>query len=296
MERLPNTYATILTALVELYNALRRPIKSREIAEKLNVNEGTIRNIMIALKIMGFIDSKTGPYGGYIPTQKAFEYIKSPNVSPIAHEIVPIHIGSMPVNVYAVGIEILDLLNPFGNKAIVRTIGDIRSVRIGEKVRIGPSLNTRIVIEGTVVDKSVTSNEIVVQIDRIMIIPRVKISDVMTRNLITIHKDTTLRQAAEIFAEHRIRALPVIDDDGRIIGLITTSDLAAAVAKGDLNSKVSNYMRKEVPVIHIDSDIYDAVKLMLKHRIGRLIVIDSAGKPVGIVTRTDVLKYIALLE
>ncbi len=296
MERLPSTYATILSALVELYNMYRRPIKSREIAEKLNVNEGTIRNIMIALKIMGFIDSKTGPYGGYIPTQKAFEYIKSPSVSPIAHEIVPIYIGMMPTNLYAASIEVLDLLNPFGNKAIVRVIGDLKSIRIGDKVRIGPSLSTRIMIEGTVVDKSLTSNEIVVQIDRIVVIPRVKISDVMTKNLITIHKDATLREAAALFAEHRIRALPVVDDDGRIIGLITTSDLAVAVSKGDLNSKVGDYMRKEIPVIHIDSDIYDAIRLMLKHKIGRLIVVDSSGKPVGIVTRTDILKYLALIE
>jgi len=274
----------------------RRPIKSREIAERLNVNEGTIRNIMIALKIMGFIDSKTGPYGGYIPTQKAFEYIKSPSVSPIAHEIVPIYIGMMPTNLYAASIEVLDLLNPFGNKAIVRVIGDLKSIRIGDKVRIGPSLSTRIMIEGTVVDKSLTSNEIVVQIDRIVVIPRVKISDVMTKNLITIHKDATLREAAALFAEHRIRALPVVDDDSRIIGLITTSDLAVAVSKGDLSSKVSDYMRKEIPVIHIDSDIYDAIRMMLKHKIGRLIVVDSSGKPVGIVTRTDILKYLALIE
>jgi predicted transcriptional regulator len=202
----------------------------------------------------------------------------------------------MPTNLYAASIEVLDLLNPFGNKAIVRVIGDLKSIRIGDKVRIGPSLSTRIMIEGTVVDKSLTSNEIVVQIDRIVVIPRVKISDVMTKNLITIHKDATLREAAALFAEHRIRALPVVDDDGRIIGLITTSDLAVAVSKGDLNSKVGDYMRKEIPVIHIDSDIYDAIRLMLKHKIGRLIVVDSSGKPVGIVTRTDILKYLALIE
>ena len=296
MEKLPSTYATVLSTLVELYNLHKRPIKSKEIAERLNINEGTIRNIMIALKIMGFIDSKTGPYGGYIPTQKALEYVKLPGASPVAHEIVPIYIGVTPINVYATSIEILDLLSPFGSKALVRVIGDLREIKVGEKIRIGPSTSTRVIIEGTVIDKNVASNEVVVQIDRIVVIPRVKVADIMTKRLITIRKDSTLREAAILFAEHRIRALPVVDDDSRIIGLITTHDLAIAVAKGDYNAKVSDYMRREVPVIHIDSDIYDAIKLMFKYKIGRLIVIDSSGKPVGIVTRTDIMKYLAMLE
>ncbi len=62
IEKLPSTYASILNALVELYMASKKPVKSRDIAEKLGINEGTVRNSMVALRAMGgYIESKTGP-------------------------------------------------------------------------------------------------------------------------------------------------------------------------------------------------------------------------------------------
>lgn len=296
MEKLPSTYAAVLHTLIELYDLRKRPVKSKEIAKKLNINEGTIRNIMISLKIMGFIDSKTGPYGGYVPTQKAYEFLKSPSLLPIAYDIVPIIINSVRTGVYVASIELLDILNPLGNRAIIRIVGNVRDIKIGDKVRIGPTINSRIIIEGIVVDKSQVSNEIVIQIQKLIAIPKVKVCEIMSRNLLTVHVDTSLREAAKIFASHRIRALPVVDNESRIVGLLTTSDLAQAFSKGDLNAKARDYMRREVPVINSESDIFDAIKIMSTQGIGRLIVIDSSGKPIGMITRTDVLKYLAMLD
>ena len=295
VEKLPSTYASILNALVELYMATKRPIKSKDIADKLGINEGTVRNSMVALRAMGYIESKTGPYGGYIPTQKALEYVKMPANTVFALDIAPITINKLPTNLYVTGIELLDVINPFSNRALVRVIGDLRNVRVGDNVRIGPTANSRVIIEGVITEKNEGLRELVVSINKLVAIPKVKVEELMSKNVVTIRQDAPLREAAKVFAERKIRALPVIDDEGRMVGLITSSEVARAFHEGNLDAKVRDYMRRDVPMIDKDSDLYDAMRLMIANKIGRLIVA-SNGKPLGIITRTDVLNYLTSLD
>ncbi len=297
IEKLPSTYASILNALVELYMMSKKPVKSRDIAEKLGINEGTVRNSMVALRAMGgYIESKTGPYGGYVPTQKALEYVKMPANTVFALDIAPpISINKLPTNLYVTGIELLDVINPFSNRALVRVIGDMKNIRIGDNVRIGPTANSRVIIEGVITEKNEGLRELVVAINKLIAIPKVKVEMLMSKNVITIRHDSPLKEAAKVFAERKIRALPVIDDEGKIVGLITTSEIARAYYEGNLNARVEDYARRDVPTIDKEADIYDAMRLMTANKIGRLIVV-SGGKPVGIITRTDILQYLASLD
>ena len=295
VEKLPSTYASILNALVELYMMSKKPVKSRDIAEKLGINEGTVRNSMVALRAMGYIESKTGPYGGYVPTQKALEYVKMPTNTVFALDIAPLTINKLPTNLYVTGIELLDVINPFSNRALVRVIGDMKNIRIGDNVRIGPTANSRVIIEGVITEKNENLRELVVAINKLIAIPKVRVEALMSKNVITIRHDAPLKDAAKIFAEKKIRALPVVDDEGRIVGLITTSEIARAFYEGSLNARVGDYMRRDVPTIDKEGDIYDAMRLMTVNKIGRLIVV-SGGKPVGIITRTDILQYLASLD
>ena len=50
-------------------------------------------------------------------------------------------------------------------------------------------------------------------------------ADVMTRDVITVKKETTIRELAELFARHRISMAPVVDDSGAMIGIVTETDL-----------------------------------------------------------------------
>ncbi len=295
VEKLPSTYASILSALVELYMASKRPVKSRDIAEKLGINEGTVRNSMVALRAMGYIESKTGPYGGYVPTQKALEYIKMPSNTVFALDIAPMKVNKLPTNLYVTGIELLDVINPFNNRALVRVLGDLKNIRVGDNVRIGPTANSRVIIEGVITEKNEGLRELVVSINKLIAIPKVKVEELMSRSVITIRHDAPLKDAARVFAERKIRALPVVDDEGRIVGLITSSEVARAYYEGNLNARVGDYARRDAPTIDKESDLYDAMRLMTVNKIGRLIVV-SGGKPVGIITRTDILQYLASLE
>jgi CBS-domain-containing membrane protein len=52
-----------------------------------------------------------------------------------------------------------------------------------------------------------------------------KAKDVMTKNVITVHRETTVRDLAVLFSEHRISSVPVVDDAGDLIGIVSESDL-----------------------------------------------------------------------
>ncbi len=292
-EKLPSTYASILKTLVELYMLYKRPIKSRDIAQRLGINEGTVRNSMVALKAMGYIESRTGPHGGYVPTQKALEYVKAPSSS-LFSDIAPITVNGMTTNLYAIGIELLDVTNPLNNKALVRIIGDLKAITPGDTIKVGPTVNSRVIIEGVVAEKNDELREIVISIHKLIAIPKVKIEEVMSKDVICVRQDESLKNVARIFAERRIRSMPVVDDEGRVIGLITTSEIARAYYEGRLDAMVKDYMRRDVPTIDKESDIYDAMKMMTANKIGRLIVV-SNGRPIGIITRTDILQYLAML-
>ncbi|GGP21942.1 histidine kinase [Thermocladium modestius] len=289
MESLPQTFIKILESLVELHNNYKRPIKSKEIATRLGMNEGTVRNIMISLRAMGFIDSKTGPYGGFTPSQKAMELLRSPSMMAGISDIAPIAVEKQGTVMYATNIELLDMLNPFITKAIIKVMGNLRQLPLGSLVKIGPTTNARIVIEGQVMEKNDQMREIVISIRRFISIPKVKVKEISSKQVLVISKGEPLRAAARLFSERKIRALPVVDDGGRLVGLITSTDVARAYVEGNLDATVEEYMRSEVPFIRDDDDVYDAINLMISKNIGRLVVIDDKNNPVGIITRTDVL-------
>jgi predicted transcriptional regulator len=79
------------------------------------------------------------------------------------------------------------------------------------------------------------------------------------------------------------------------VGIITTTDIARAYSEGNLKATVEEYMKKNVITIREDEDILDAIKLMDLYGVGRLVVVSAVGEPVGIVTRTDVLRRLSAI-
>ncbi len=68
------------------------------------------------------------------------------------------------------------------------------------------------------------------------------------------------------------------------------------MVENNIDVPVTQYMKRNVVKIRANQDILDAIKMMLDKKIGRLLVVDDNDKPIGIVTRTDILKRIAGLE
>jgi len=114
---------------------------------------------------------------------------------------------------------------------------------------------------------------------------------IMTRHPETIHSDETLAKAKEMMDVAGFRRLPVVKD-GEMVGMLTERNLREHF--GYLEStKVNVAMSTPVVSVGPNSTVQEATRLMLRHKIGGLPVVDS-GKLVGIVTTIDMLR--AFLE
>lgn len=235
------------------------------------------------LKSMGLVISKAGPHGGYIPTSKATDILSRQTFS------VPI-VSMGNVVGYALDITLIGLLSerPY---ASMRVVGDLSNY-VEKEVRVGP-LPSGVVLIGKIIKADA---EALIEVSSIVSIPRTSIKNIMTPNPIVARTDDPLEAYIKYFVEKRFRGIPVIDDDKRPIGLLMASRVMDALANCNLKTKVSNLMLRNPPVINEDEDIHEAIRLMVSSGIGRLLVVNSEDKLVGIITRTDILTRIATLE
>lgn len=139
-----------------------------------------------------------------------------------------------------------------------------------------------------------------------------KAADVMTRNVVSVTPDATVLQAARVMLQQHISGLPVVDADGRLVGVLSEGDflrrretaterrrsrwLEFLMGPGKIaseytqshGSKVSEVMTEDVVTVTEDTPLETIVELMERHRIKRVPVM--RGKDVvGIVTRSNLM-------
>ena len=109
----------------------------------------------------------------------------------------------------------------------------------------------------------------------------------MVVNPITIGADATLADVMALKERHRISGIPVVDEAGKLVGIITNRDVRFAT---DLGQKVGELMTRKLITVNEGVDREEAKRLLHKHRIEKLIVVDEAYKCVGLVTVNDMEK------
>ena len=131
-------------------------------------------------------------------------------------------------------------------------------------------------------------------------VPLVK--DLMSRDLFTLSMDDNLKTLEDMMKWRAIRHIPVVDDEKRVVGLVTHRDLlkysisgfanVAEDEKDALNRSipVSSIMKTNVQTIPPELTLQDAAKLMLKYKFGCLPIVENE-KLVGIITEADFLKF-----
>ncbi|AFZ33122.1 MULTISPECIES: CBS domain-containing protein [Chroococcaceae] len=149
------------------------------------------------------------------------------------------------------------------------------------------------------------------------------VAEVMSRDPIVVRPETPLNEAIQILAEKRISGLPVIDDDGKLVGIISETDLMwqetgvtppayimildsviylqnPAKYERDLHKAlgqtVGEVMSSDPVTVSPDKSLREAAKLMHDREVRRLPVIDAEGKIIGILTRGDVVRAMAADE
>ena len=128
-------------------------------------------------------------------------------------------------------------------------------------------------------------------VDRLASTP---IADLMTKDPITIDRQCTAKQAAQIMREHDISCLPVTDDHS-LVGLLTSGDLVDRVLAVDLgaDTPVGEVMTPKPFAITPHSLGFDALLAMTERAVGHLPIVDH-GKLVGIITTSNLVRHQAL--
>jgi len=115
-------------------------------------------------------------------------------------------------------------------------------------------------------------------------------ADIMTEELVTIRPEASIRDAIEMLIGKAISGLPVIDQQGRLVGVITEFAVLAMVYDHEVrNQTVGQHMTREVITVNVDDPISRIADLCIVHRVRRLPVMRDS-KLVGLIARRDVLK------
>jgi CBS domain-containing protein len=127
----------------------------------------------------------------------------------------------------------------------------------------------------------------------------VTIKDFMIHRVITLSPDMDVLDAGKIFIDNGISGAPVIDKQGRLVGIITEKDffktILTAGYHGELGGKVSDYMSTNVETVSPDMNVLDLSELFLRSKYRRFPVVTD-NKLVGVVGRRDLLKALFTLS
>ena len=149
---------------------------------------------------------------------------------------------------------------------------------------------------------------------------QLSVSDVMTQPLLSVTPETPLQEAVQLINDHHVSGLPVVDAQGSLIGELSELDLMVRESGVDagpyvmlldsviylrnplnwdrqvhqvLGTSVNDLMRKDVHSCQGDLPLPKAASLLHERGTQRLFVLDTAKKPVGVVTRGDVVRALA---
>ncbi len=118
-----------------------------------------------------------------------------------------------------------------------------------------------------------------------------QVESYMSHAPITISDDTDYWKASEIMQEKDLHHIPVINEDEKIVGILTRRDLKiAAMHFGDAHVEVSEVMHSPVVTTAPGENLATAARQMVENRIGGLPVLGDDGQIVGILTETDLLR------
>jgi CBS domain-containing protein len=141
--------------------------------------------------------------------------------------------------------------------------------------------------------------------------------DIMTKKVITIKRDASVKELSELLVKNKISGVPVVDDSGNLVGIATEGDLIVQDAdlhfpryfklldsiiyleslnkfkrnlKKYLGTKVEDVMTDRIKTVNADTPVSEVANIMIRNNINRVPVLNKKGNLVGIITRADIVK------
>ena len=145
------------------------------------------------------------------------------------------------------------------------------------------------------------------------------VKDIMTKDVITVKKEASIREIAQTIVDHDVSGLPVMDDDGTVCGIVSEGDLVRKEFAPELPDELcilgaviyysglreyqdafrkiaaisaEQLMTKKVVTVKAYDDVSDVARLMRDRHIKRVPVLDDEGHLIGIVSRQDIVKML----
>lgn len=115
-------------------------------------------------------------------------------------------------------------------------------------------------------------------------------SDIMTRHVYTILSDANVRDAAHLLSQKGISGVPVVNGEGKMIGMLTEADIISKVDREGL--KVHEIMSRNITAVTEETPVDEIALLMSERKIKRVPVVRD-DKLVGIVSRADIVRAVA---
>ena len=135
--------------------------------------------------------------------------------------------------------------------------------------------------------------------------PHHKVSEVMTRQVVTITPDAILARAARLMVEKHLKRLPVVDSDGKLVGILGRLDILNTIAAVHLpqwhpeahpvgeQATVAEVMTREVPTVHDSAIVEEIFELLVSSSHKRVVVVDDKRQVVGIIADSDLISRVS---
>lgn len=152
--------------------------------------------------------------------------------------------------------------------------------------------------------KRATDPDFVRQLHESLENPNRKVSEVMTREVVTIAPDAILGRAASLMVAEHLKRLPVVDQDGKLVGILGRLDILNTIAAVHLpqwhpgahpagqQATVADVMTREVPSVHESATVEEIFALLVSSSHKRVVVVDDKRHVVGIVADSDLISRV----
>jgi len=117
------------------------------------------------------------------------------------------------------------------------------------------------------------------------------VDEIMERKVITVHYTESWEDALEIMLKKRVGGCPIVNDENKVVGIITERDMIKYLANQTrLDGYVRDYMTTNVITVESSTTIEDAMKIMISKRFRRLPIVKN-GVLIGLITAMDILRF-----
>lgn len=134
------------------------------------------------------------------------------------------------------------------------------------------------------------------------------VEEIMARDVIAVRPDTSLQTATELMLEHAISGMPVVDEEGRLAGMLSKTDLVrhrladedeaivARLPNGQHlleDTTVEEVMTRQVLTVPEGASLAEAAKIMVNAGVHRVPVLSASGALAGLISTSDIVRWVA---